>query len=118
MTINGGQPHRVGYHGQRFLVTVKDKETGERRKIVYGEERPPVALLRSLETSPSWEDAQVHELANYRLDLNGNGYYWKRVGVDPPSVETKHRFYHAKACKDAPPTNDEIDRMFGLVTAH
>ncbi len=58
MTINGGQPHAVGYAGQEWKVTVIDADLGRRRIVCWSDKPAPVEVLLSLETRPSWSEAR------------------------------------------------------------
>ena len=64
MTINGGQPHQVGYRGQAFKVTVYDDSIQRRRVICWTGERAKQTLLISLELRPGWSDAKCEEVKN------------------------------------------------------
>lgn len=60
MTINGGQPHRVGDEGQRYEISVFDEDEGKRIVIGWAD-KVSDKTLRSLETRPSWTNAQSRD---------------------------------------------------------
>ncbi len=66
MTINGGQPHQVGYSGQPFKVTVHDADLDARRTVCWTKapEAECVKMMRGLETRPGWTDAKYENVRN------------------------------------------------------
>lgn len=64
MTINGGQPHRVGYAGQTYKMTVHDEDLGKRRIIGWSNSPFPADQLRGIETRPGWTDARSELVVN------------------------------------------------------
>ena len=68
MTHSGGQPHRVGYAGQRYKITIMDADKGRRIVVAWRNDPPGGSsdddLLRSLETRSGWSDAKVEEVEN------------------------------------------------------
>lgn len=64
MTINGGKPHKVGYKGQRFKITVAEKGMTTRRMIGWSDRPASAVLLESLVKRPGWSDARCDPVVN------------------------------------------------------
>lgn len=67
MTINGGQPHRVGYAGQTHRIEVTDALSGQVYRIGWmnlTDDAATERLLRGLEANPGWSDARLVEVVN------------------------------------------------------
>ncbi len=66
MTHLGGKPHRVGYHGQKFMIVVTETYEEQHRdrviawsdKLVYRDD------LKMLETRPGWRNARCEEVVD------------------------------------------------------
>lgn len=63
MTHSGGQPHAVGYKGQRYEVSIFDEASGGRRVVGWtndAEKTRPMAT--GAELHPGWTTAWVTDL--------------------------------------------------------
>lgn len=69
MTINGGQPHRVGYSGQPYRIVVDCDEKGPARVIAWTTKPAPNEVLRSLETHHGWTNARNEKVASIRESI-------------------------------------------------
>lgn len=61
MTINGGQPHRVGYIDQDYRVVVDEEREGEAprmKRIGWTNLIPAQAFLDALNQHPAWSNAR------------------------------------------------------------
>jgi len=63
MTINGGQPHRVGYAGQDWRIVVdEDVDGGTQRRVVgWTNHRGDLAALNS---RPGWNNARYERVTD------------------------------------------------------
>lgn len=66
MTINGGQPHRVGYAGQDWRIVVDEDAGGESarvRRVGWASRQDP-ETLSSLNTRPGWSGARYERVTD------------------------------------------------------
>lgn len=71
MTINSGQPHRVGYAGQDFRVVVDEKRPSEpeRVKIIgWMNIAPSEGFLDALNRHPSWSNARCERVTDKAME--------------------------------------------------
>lgn len=73
MTINGGKPHAVGDHGQRYEVHYKDEHNKDH---VFGWVSTPEgyrALSRSIKLHPTMHSPRVRDRTTGKwVDVNGD----------------------------------------------
>ncbi len=61
MTINGGQPHRVGYTDQDYRVVVDEERPGEEprvKRIGWMNVPPSQGFLDAMNQHPCWSNAR------------------------------------------------------------
>ena len=65
MTINGGQPHRVGYTDQDFRVVVDEERPGQEprvKRIGWMNVPPSQAFLDAMNQHPCWSNARCERV--------------------------------------------------------
>lgn len=63
MTINGGQPHRVGYSGQRYRIVLDvEQDDGSTKVQTFGWSNDNTRDLSSLACHPCWSNPRYEEV--------------------------------------------------------
>ena len=65
MTINGGQPHRVGYTDQDFRVVVDEERPGQAprvKRIGWMNVPPSQGFLDAMNQHPCWSNARCERV--------------------------------------------------------
>ncbi len=70
MTNSGGKPHAVGDRGQRYEVSVSDRDVGGRRTVCWTNSREDaLRIAKSIESRPGWACGGVLDRAtNLRIE--------------------------------------------------
>lgn len=64
MTINGGQPHQIGYRGQRYRIHILDDAADIRQTIYWSDQEASREVLRGLNKRHGWSDARCDAVVN------------------------------------------------------
>lgn len=65
MTINGGQPHRVGYTDQDYRVVVDEERDGQEprvKRLGWMNIPPSQAFLNAMNQHPRWSNARCERV--------------------------------------------------------
>lgn len=65
MTINGGQPHRVGYTDQDYRIVVDEERDGEEprvKRLGWMNIPPSRAFLDAMNQHPCWSNARCERV--------------------------------------------------------
>lgn len=63
MTINGGQPHAVGYRGQKYrIVADEEQDDGTTKVRRIGWSNDNTRALDAINTHPCWTNARYEEV--------------------------------------------------------
>jgi len=59
--------HKVGYSGQRYEITVFDRDKDQRIVVGWAQRPSTERALKALELRPGWIDAQCEDIGDERL---------------------------------------------------